>query len=125
MLNMDIEIICDILDKSRQFQAKEEVSFPEETADMDPLYILADYQDDPVYQDAIECINNLRPEQQATLVALMYLGEGEYSRAEWEDALAFANSELTNHTGQYLLSHPFMADNIEEGLDILGISYRD
>ena len=122
MLNLDTEMICDILDKMRQFHAKEGVSFPEETAEMDPLYVLADYMDDPVYQDAIVTINNLRDDQQATLVALMYLGRGDYSKEEWKEALQFAQDEMTDHTGQYLLSKPLVADDIEYGLNMLGIS---
>ncbi|HHF7366798.1 TPA: DUF3775 domain-containing protein [Legionella bozemanae] len=125
MLSLDTETICDLLDKARQFQVKEDVSFPEVTDEMDALYVLADYQDDPVYQETIEFIDNLRPDQQATLVALMYLGRGDYTQDEWEDALNFAQEELTEHTGEYLLSRPTVADDIERGLNMLGISYQE
>ncbi|HHT0592066.1 TPA: DUF3775 domain-containing protein [Legionella anisa] len=125
MLSLDTETIRDLLDKARQFQAKEDVSFPEVTDEMDALYVLADYQDDPVYQETIEFIDNLRPDQQATLVALMYLGRGDYSQEEWEDALNFAEDELTEHTGEYLLSRPTVADDIARGLNMLGISYQE
>lgn len=125
MLSLDTETICNLLDKARQFQVKEDVSFPEVTDEMDALYILADYQDDPVYQETVEFIDNLRPDQQATLVALMYLGRGDYTQDEWEDALNFAQDELTEHTGEYLLSRPMVADDIERGLDMLGISYQE
>ncbi|AWN75031.1 DUF3775 domain-containing protein [Legionella anisa] len=125
MLSLDTETIRDLLDKARQFQAKEDVSFPEVTDEMDALYVLADHQDDPVYQETTEFIDNLRPDQQATLVALMYLGRGDYSQEEWEDALNFAEDELTEHTGEYLLSRPTVADDIARGLNMLGISYQE
>ncbi len=125
MLNLDKNTILDILDKIRQFQVKEAVSFPEITAEMDPLYVLADYADDPVYQEAVAIINNLRPDQQATLVALMYLGRGDYSKDEWQEACNFAQEELTDKTGQYLMARPSAADDIERGLDELDISLRD
>ncbi|MCE0724513.1 MULTISPECIES: DUF3775 domain-containing protein [Legionella] len=125
MLSLDTETIRDLLDKARQFQAKEDVSFPEVTDEMDALYVLADHQDDPVYQETIEFIDNLRPDQQATLVALMYLGRGDYTQEEWEDALNFAEDELTEHTGEYLLSRPTVADDIARGLNMLGISYQE
>jgi hypothetical protein len=123
MLNLDTETIRDLLDKIRQFQAKEEVSFPEETDDMDSMYVLADYQDDAVYQEVVEYVNNLRPDQQASLVALMYLGRGDYD--EWHDAMTFAQEELPEHTGEYLLSRPSAADDIERGLNILDISCQE
>ncbi|WP_115707906.1 DUF3775 domain-containing protein [Legionella sainthelensi] len=125
MLNLDTETIIDLLDKARQFQAKEEVCFPEETAEMDSLYILADHQDDPVYQETVKYIDDLRPDQRATLVALMYLGRGDYDIEEWEEAFNFAHDELTKRTGEYLLSRPSVADDIERGLNMLGISYRE
>lgn len=121
MLNLNSGIICDILLKARQFQAKENVSFPDVTDEMDASYVLADYKDDLVYQEVTDAINNLAPDQQATLVALMYLGRGDYLKAEWEDALLIAKEQWTNHTGEYLLSRPTMPDDIERGLYLLGI----
>ncbi|KTC86645.1 DUF3775 domain-containing protein [Legionella brunensis] len=125
MLNLNSGIICDIILKARQFQAKENVSFPEVTAEMDALYVLADHEDDPVYQEVTIAIDNLRPSQQATLVALMYLGRGDYTEKEWKDALLTAKEEWTEHTGEYLLSRPTMPDDIERGLDLLGISCNE
>lgn len=125
MLNLDTEMICDILDKARQFQVKEEVSFPEVTEEMDSLYVLADYEDDPAYQEAIDFINHLRTDQQASLVALMYLGRGDYIKEEWDEAFNAAKADVTDHTGQYLLSRPSMPEDIERGLDMLGIPYRE
>lgn len=121
MLNINSGIICEIILKARQFQAKEGVSFPEMTDDMDASYVLADYADDWVYQEVQMAIDNLRPDQQATLVALMYLGRGDYMKEEWGEALAFAKDEWTDRTGQYLLSRPSMPDDIERGLNILDI----
>ncbi|WP_131782121.1 DUF3775 domain-containing protein [Legionella gresilensis] len=125
MLNVNTGIICDVIIKARQFQAKEEVSFPEMTDDMDASYVLADYADDMVYQEVVGAINNLRPDQQATLVALMYLGRGDYVPEEWDEALAFAVERWTEHTGEYLLSRPTMPDDIERGLEAMGLSCEE
>ncbi|CEK10551.1 DUF3775 domain-containing protein [Legionella hackeliae] len=125
MLNLNSGIICDLLLKARQFQAKENVSFPDVTDDMDASYVLADYSDDLVYQEVTQAINDLRPDQQVTLVALMYVGRGDYSEKEWEDAYRTAREEWTNHTGEYLLARPTMPDDIERGLNLLGISCND
>ncbi|WP_419419901.1 DUF3775 domain-containing protein [Legionella sp. D16C41] len=121
MLNLNSGIICDILVRAREFQAKEEVSFPEMTDDMDASYVLADHADDLTYQEVVGAINNLEPDQQATLVALMYVGRGDYTIEEWEEAFSFAQERLTEHTGEYLLSRPTMPDEIERALDALGI----
>jgi hypothetical protein len=122
LLNVNTGIICDIILRAKQFQTKENVSFPEMTDEMDSSYVLADYADDLVYQEVVSAINNLSPAQQATLVALMYLGRGDYIQEEWEDALKIATEEWTNHTGEYLLSRPSMPEDIERGLNLLGYS---
>ncbi|KTD17066.1 DUF3775 domain-containing protein [Legionella jordanis] len=125
MLNLNSGIICDILWRAREFQAKEGVSFPEITDDMDANYVLADHAEDLSYQEVANAIDNLRPDQQSTLVALMYIGRGDYSKDEWEEAYRVAREEWTNKTGQYLLSRPSVADDIERGLNQLGISCND
>lgn len=121
MLNLDTDIIHNLLDKARQFQAKEEVGFPEMVDDLDALHVLVDDEEDAIYQEAVQFINDLREDQQATLVALMYLGRGDYSEDEWPDAYQMAQDELTDHTGQYLLAKPLVVDEIERGLQLLGI----
>lgn len=122
MLNLDTDMICNIVDKMRQFQAKEEVSFPEVTDDMDAYYVLADHKNDAVYDEVVNIINDLRADQQVTLVALMYVGREDFDNSEWDTAVEFASQELTDHTGQYLLSRPLVSDYIENALNLLGLS---
>ncbi|RUR12635.1 DUF3775 domain-containing protein [Legionella sp. km772] len=121
-LDLDRETIFNLLDKARQYQVKEDVSFPEMNDEMDSLQVLADDGDDAIYQEVVSFINDLREDQQATLVALMYLGRGDYSEEEWVDAYHLAEDELSDHTGEYLLSRPLVADDIARGLDLLGIA---
>lgn len=73
-------------------------------------------------QRNVSIINNLRPDQQVTLVTLMYLGREDFDVSEWDNAFELASQELTDHTGQYLLSRPLVADDIENALNLLGLS---
>ncbi len=125
MLNLNSGIICDILAKAREILVKDEVSFPEITDDMDANYVLEDHADDLTYQEVISAINNLRPDQQVTLVALMYMGRGDYSKEEWDEAVNMAKDHWTEHTGEYLLSRPTMPEDIERGLNALGINCNE
>jgi len=122
MLNLDSETIYNLLDKARQFQVKDDVSLVEMDDEMDSLKVHDDCDDGAIYQEAVAFINDLREDQQATLVALMYLGRGDYSEEEWSDAYNLAEGELGDHTGEYLLARPLVADDIERGLYLLGIS---
>lgn len=119
MLNLNPETVCFIIDKARQFQAKEEVVFPEEPGgggDDWALQVLADHSDDPSVQEVESTVNDLEPDQQAALVALMWLGRGDYDAEEWLEAVREAAETLTESTAGYLLSHPMVADYLMEGL---------
>ena len=51
-----------------------------------------------------------------TLVALMWVGRGDYSLEEWEEALQFAEETWTENTAEYLIGTPLLADYLAEGL---------
>ncbi len=130
MLEINAGIVCDIIQKIRVFQAKESVTFPVEgppefSEDNDWLQTLASHRDDLSYLDAKKTIENLEPDQQIMLVALMYLGREDYSIDEWETALETARNNWTTHTANYLLSRPLAADYLEGGLAQLGRSCEE
>ena len=74
----------------------------------------------PSHEELIEEIDTLDPEHQQELVALMWVGRGDYAAEEWTDALAMAAERADSATSQYLLSHPMAADDIAGGLEALG-----
>jgi|AMFO01.1.fsa_nt_gi Protein of unknown function (DUF3775). len=130
MLNIDLETLCFIISKAREFHAKEGVVIPEPVEEGSPaenwaLQVLADHAGDPALQEAIETINDLNEDEQIELVALMWLGRGDYTLAEWEAALADAAAARSEHTAEYLLSHPQVAFYLEEGMALHGLSCEE
>jgi len=126
MLNIDVDTLCFIIARAREFQAKEGIVIPEPIPDSPSenwaMQILADHADDHVLQEAVDTINDLDDDQQAELVSLMWLGRGDYSLDEWETALADAVSARSDHTAGYLMSHPEVAFYLEEGMALHGLS---
>jgi len=128
MLNINPETVCFIIAKAREFQAKEEVVIPEaplSPADDWALQVLADHADDFCVQEVEAVIADLEPDQEAELVALMWLGRGDYDLGDWDGAVNDAADQLTDHTAQYLLAHPLVADYLQEGLIQHGCSCED
>jgi hypothetical protein len=130
MLNVRLETLCFVIAKAREFQAKEEVVIPEtpsSPSDDWALQVLADHIDDMSLQETKACVEDLDPEQQAEIIALMWLGRGDYSLDEWESATADARDHYEDHdnTAEYLLAHPFVSDYLEEGLIAHGYSCED
>ena len=58
--------------------------------------------------------------QQVTLVALMWVGRGDYAVEEWDSAIENAQDSWNERTAEYLLGTPLVADYLSEGLDGLG-----
>ncbi|MDH3418019.1 MAG: DUF3775 domain-containing protein [Gammaproteobacteria bacterium] len=122
-MDLNPDTVRFIIDKAREFHVKEEVTIPEEPlspSDDWARQILADHADDPSYQEVKATIDDLEPDQQVTLVALMWLGRGDYAADEWDNAVENAQDSWNERTAEYLLGTPLVADYLSEGLDELG-----
>lgn len=128
MIDINPETVCHIIDKAREFHAKEAVSIPEpptSPADDWARQVLADHIDDLTYSEVRYNVRDLEPDQQICLVALMWLGRGDFTLEEWSDALEQARAAFTSRTAEYLISTPLVADYLEEGLHAHGYSCTD
>jgi len=70
-------------------------------------------------------IDGLPEDDQAQLVALMWIGRGAFEADDWDEAFATAQSEATTPTVDYLIGTPHVSDHLESGLEALGISVTD
>lgn len=120
-LNLNPEVIQFIIDKVHEFHSREDVIVPEEdeaeaiNEDLAEQFT-ADYASDPYYQELASAIDNLEPEQQMTVVALMWVGRGDYSLDEWDDVLQAAREGWTERTADYLVGTPLLADYLAEAM---------
>ena len=125
MLNINPETVCFIIQRARQFHVKEQVVIPEipnSPADDWALQMLADHDGNLNFQEVLLEIKDLEPDQKATLVALLWLGRGDYDLDNWETALKDATDNLTDHTGPYLMRHPLVANYLQDALTQHGYS---
>ena len=127
-MELDIEQVCFIIAKARAFDVKEDVvqvdpaSNPTDDAEQ---AVLADYPDDPVYEELKSLIDALNVDQQAELVALAWIGREDYVADEWDEAVGMARDRHTGSTARYLLGMPLLGDYLETGLAQLGHSCED
>jgi hypothetical protein len=122
-IDLNREIVSAIIDKAREFNEESDVmplEDQEELAIGDGDFseaMVARHGEDPGYQRLKGAIEDLDPDQQMTLVALMWLGRGDYTAAEWDEALKFAEENWTTHTADYLIGTPLLADYLAEALE--------
>ena len=65
-------------------------------------------------------IERMNTDEQAALVAVMWVGRGAFEPEDWQEAFATATQEATTPTADYLIGTPHMADHLEAGLEALG-----
>ena len=125
MMELNPESVCFLIDKAKEFHAKEEVVIPDEPFSPSEDWarqVLADHEDDLTLQEFKAAVDDLEPDQQVALMALMWLGRGDYDEDQWEAACIDAKSEWTPRTAEYLMATPLVADYLDEGLSLLGYS---
>lgn len=122
------EKVAHVIVKAREYGAKVGAwnDNPEEgDADEDPAAILEDFADDPTGEELAGFVSSLNEDEQAALVALVWVGRGTYEAEEFSEAMETARHEKINSTAKYLVGLPLLADYLEEGLEKLGHSPED
>jgi len=70
-------------------------------------------------------IDGLNADEQAHLTAIAWVGRGAFEPEDYDDAVATAYAEATTPTADYLLGMPHLPENLESGLEALGIDVTD
>ncbi len=122
MLSVNPENVCFLINKAHEFHVKEGVVIPEipnSPADDWGRQVLADHIDDFSYQEMVYAINDLESDQACELLALMWLGRGDYEVDEWEVAIRDARDSWDEQTITNMIATPLVADYLSEGLALL------
>lgn len=126
MLNVSTDNISRLIELAHEFQVQQEVSFPEEPANPTDDWlaqILESHGDDSTFQEFKSIVDDLEPDQQQEVVALLWVGRGDYGEDEWQAALEQARDSWNLRTAEYLITHPHLSDYLTEGLEAMGYSW--
>lgn len=124
-LQISPEKVCFVIMKAREFDAKDAVTEPDpgsNASDDMMASVLEDHSDDPVVEELTSVINDMSEDEQIELVALAWLGRGDYTAADWPEVRKEAAQAHNQRTARYLLGTPMLGDFLEEGLSTLGYS---
>jgi hypothetical protein len=130
MPDINTDKVCFLIVKAREFDVKTGLDDPDPDNDSSETYNrdeLLDFTDDPTLQEIKMFVDDLNEDEQIDLVALMWLGRGDYDTSEWEDARteAIRARDEHGHTAEYLLGAPLLGDYLEEALSQFGQSCKD
>ncbi|AGA32256.1 hypothetical protein TVNIR_0554 [Thioalkalivibrio nitratireducens DSM 14787] len=129
MLSINLDTVLWVVRATREFHAKEEVVFPDDSPDGNDgdwaMQILADHGSDLTLQELRIGLRGLEPGQQAELLALKWLGRGDYGSSEWEEAKREALENWSPEVMDRLIATPLISEYLLEALDILGIEHEE
>ena len=134
MLEVDIDKIAFIIAKSREFEAQDAVHEEVEIEGMtendiqdetfqESLSVVADEENDDATFDEVKAwIRSINDDDQCQIVALAWVGRGDFTTDDWDEAVKIATDEHNDRTAEYLLGMPLLPDYLEEGLAQFGLS---
>lgn len=127
-LNISLEKVFHIIVKAREFDAKVDPVEPDPGSnpiDSGVREILEGYLDDPTQEELTAAINNLNDDEVIDLIALAWVGRGDFSGDTWDEARQLAQERHRHHSARYLIGMPTLGDYLEEGLAALGFSCEE
>lgn len=124
---INVDKVCFIIAKSRELDAEDEGLKPDDSnpTDDDSRDILTDEAYDTIKDELASFIDALDDDEKSELVALAWVGRGDYGTSEWNVAVSDARSRQEMEASAYLLGIPLLCDYLESGLAAFDLSCQD
>jgi hypothetical protein len=118
MPEINADKVCFVIVKAREFDVQVEGLEPDDSNATDDNFasVFATGRDDSVRRELKGFIDAMDEDEQCELVALCWLGRGDFSADEWDDAVTEARGRRQGSTAAYLIGTPLVSDYLEEGL---------
>lgn len=124
---MDIALdkVCELILRAREVDVKEGLT--DEDSGSNPIDdgstdVLTSDPDDSTEEQIREFLAGLNDDERHDLVAITWIGRGDYEPEDWAEARTTARERESLSTADYLLGIPNLGDLLDEGLAALGRS---
>ena len=127
-LALDPETAFFIVLKAREFHAKVDPVDPDpgsDPADDRAIDVLQFHRDDALTDELVSAIGPMTEDERLDLLALIWVGRGDYSLLQWSAAREAARRFDADQILDYILGLPMVSDFLEEGLRRFGHQLKD
>mgnify|MGYP005837138293 FL=1 len=121
-LGISTETVCWVIARARAFDAKEAGDGDADPDEDDPEAHLLEEEGDTIAEELRDAISEMNEDEQAALIALAWIGRGEFDVSEWDEAVRTAKERNLRNAEDYLVGMPLLGDYLEEGLSAFGLS---
>jgi hypothetical protein len=118
MPDINTEKVCFVIVKARELESEDEGLETDASNPSDDKFVsvMTDDAYAPVRAELAAYIDAMDEDEQCELVALAWIGRGEFTAEEWLTAVAEARGRRERSTSGYLLEDPLLAAHLEYGL---------
>ncbi len=127
MPEIAVEKVCFVASMSRQIEAVDAGVAPDASnpADDEEAVALTSAADLPARRELTQFIDAMDADEQDSLVALAWIGRGDFEAGDWRSAVKEAGSRREGKTSAYLLAMPLLPDYLEDALSAFDQSCED
>lgn len=127
-LRISTEKICAFIEAARELAGKVPSTAGDRTStgDDSKLQTIVDepeqdpYERDERRREMVEFVAGLNVEEQTDLLALIWIGRGDYELEDWESALAEAEARIAARDPDYMIGDSALPEYLGDGLDAFG-----
>lgn len=124
-LRISTEKVCSLIEAGREIAGKVPSTAGDRTTtgDDSKLTTLEDYPgEDSRRGQMVEFIAGLNVEEQTDLLALIWLGRGDYDIEQWDEALSEAEARIAAHDPDYMIGDAALPEYLGDGLEAFGFA---
>jgi hypothetical protein len=124
MPDINPEKVCFVIVKARELESEDEGMEADASNPSDDGFvsIMTEEAFSTVHAELTEFIGAMDQDEQCELVALAWVGRGDFTGQEWNSALVQARQRRSGSTADYLIGIPLLASFLEGGLAEFGES---
>ena len=110
--------VCFIIEKARELLSEDVGTEPDASNPTDDgeRIVLTD-ANNAFRRELVEFVRDLDVDESAALVALAWIGRGDFEADDWQNAVAAANERREGPTWKYLLGMALLPDYLQDALD--------
>jgi len=117
-----------ILMRAREFDEKVEETDPDSASnasDDNAVDILEDRPTDAAYDELVAAVDGLNDDAQLDLIALAWVGRGDFTLEDWQEARQAARDIGRQRAPRYIAEIPLVSDYLEEALSQFGLPLNE
>lgn len=126
MPEINTDKVCFVVTKSRELLSEDVGAERDDSNATDDGFsaVLTDAGDRPARLELVEFIEGLDADERDALVALVWIGRGDFERSDWRTALKEARERRESDIAGYLLGIPLLPNYLEDALSAFDQSCR-